>query len=122
MAAQIVVNYVELARNFLELSKAYSAEGDLHQASEKDWGAASHIVKAVAAANNWSYESHDEFESVVVNARQRYRQPGLLEMAWAAESLHRNYYKRSLLLNAEAIRRGILDVERLVAALQPHLV
>lgn len=122
MAAEIVTDHVELARNFLERSKSYLAQGDLHQASEKGWSAASHIVKAVAAANNWEYESHDEFENVVVNARQRYRQPGLLEMSRAAEALHRNYYKRSLLLNADVIRKDIQDVEKMANVLQLFLV
>ena len=122
MATEIVADHVELARDFLERSKSYRAQGDLHQASEKGWGAASHIIKAVAAANNWQYESHDEFENVVLNARQRYRQWSLLDMSRAAEALHRNYYKRSLLLNAEVIRRDIQNVERMVNILQPFLI
>ena len=122
MAAEIVAEHVELARDFLERSKAYLEQDDLHQASEKGWGAAAHIVKAVAAANNWEYEYHDQFESVVINARQRYRQPSLLEMSRAAESLHRNYYRRALLLNAEIIRRDVEQVERMVNILQPFVV
>lgn len=124
MTTPIVDDHVELARGFLERSKSYLAQGDLHQASEKGWGAASHIIKAVAAANNWQYESHDEFESVVVNASQRYRQPSLLGCSRSAEALHRNYYKRTLLLNANVIRNDIqdVDVERMVTILQPFLV
>ena len=121
MAADAVADRVELARNFLERSKSYLAQGDLHQASEKGWGAASHIIKAVAAANNWQYESHDEFDSVVINARQRYRQPSLRLYGNSAQSLHRNYYKRSLLLNASIIREEIGDVEEMVNILQPFL-
>ena len=119
MATGVVADHVQLARDFLERSKFYLAQGNLHQASEKGWGAAAHIVKAVAAANNWDYEYHDQFESVVVNARQRYRQPGLLEMSRAAEALHRNYYKRTPLLNAEIIRGDVEQVERMVNTLQP---
>ena len=121
MAADAVADHVELARNFLERSKSYLAQGDLHQASEKGWGAASHIIKAVAAANNWQYESHDEFDSVVINTRQRYRQPSLRLYGNSAQSLHRNYYKRSLLLNASIIREEIGDVEEMVNILQPFL-
>ena len=122
MATQIVADHVELARNFLERSKSYLARGDLHQASEKGWGAASHIIKAVAVANGWEYESHDQFENVVVNARQRYRQPGILDMSRAGEALHKNYYKRDLLLNANIISEDIQRVERMVNILQPSLV
>ena len=108
-----------LARNFLERSKSYLAQGDLHQASEKGWGAAAHIIKAVAAANNWEYNYHDQFERVVINARQRYRQPGLLDMSRAAEALHRNYYRRDLLLDADVIRNDVEAVERMVNILDP---
>lgn len=119
MATEIVNDHVALARNFLERSKSYLAQGDLHQASEKGWGAAAHIVKAVAAANNWEYEYHDQFEGVVINARQRYRQPALLDMSRAAESLHRNYYRRDLMLNADVIRNDVEAVERMVNILGP---
>ncbi len=122
MATETVTDHVELARNFLERSKSYLAQGDLHQASEKGWGAASHIIKAVAAANGWEYERHDDFDSVVNNARQRYRQPSLRQYGNAAHSLHRNYYKRSLLLSASAIQEDIEDVEKMVSVLQPFLV
>ncbi len=122
MVTDIVADHVELARDFLERSKSYLAQGDLHQASEKGWGAASHIIKAVAAANNWEYERHDDFDSVVINARQKYRQPSLRLYGNSAQSLHRNYYKRSLLLNASVIQEEIDDVERMVNILQPFLV
>ena len=122
MTTEIVADHVELAQNFLERSKSYLAQGDLHQASEKGWGAASHIVKAVAAANGWEYERHDDFDSVLSNACQRYRQPSLRQYGNSAHSLHRNYYKRSLLLSAGTIQEDIEDVERMVNILQPFLV
>ena len=119
MSTEAVTDHVALARNFLERSKSYLAQGDLHQASEKGWGAAAHIIKAVAAANNWEYNYHDQFERVVINARQRYRQPGLLDMSRAAEALHRNYYRRDLLLDADVIRNDVEAVERMVNILDP---
>ncbi len=122
MATEIVTDHVNLARNFLERSKSYLAQGDLHQASEKGWGAAAHIVKAAAAANGWDYERHDDFDSVVINARQKYRHPSLRQYGNSAHSLHRNYYKRSLLLNASVIQEEIDDVERMVNTLQPFIV
>ena len=121
MVTPAVTEHLELARGFLDRSKAYLEKGDLHQASEKGWGAASHIIKGVAAANNWEYESHDAFESVVVNARQKYRQPSLLRMAHAAEALHRNYYKRAQFLNSEVIREEIEEVDTMIKVLQPFI-
>ena len=121
MTTNAVSEHAQLARDFLERSKCYLAEGDLHQASEKGWGAAAHIVKAVAAANGWEYEHHDDFSSVVMNARQRYRQPSLREMSRAAEALHVNYYKRKELLNPDLIREDIEDVERMINVLLPFV-
>lgn len=121
MTPSAVSEHVQLARDFLERTKVYLAEGDLHQASEKGWGAAAHIIKAVAAANAWEYEHHDHFSTVVMNARQRYRQPRLREMSRAAEALHVNYYKRKELLNPDLIREDISDVEQMVNVLLPFV-
>ena len=53
---------------FLQKGREFLADGDLHQASEKGWGAAAHIVKAVAASYGLTYESHDEFDHVLEQA------------------------------------------------------
>ena len=121
MTTNAVTEHVHLAKEFLERGKSYLAEGDLHQASEKGWGAAAHIIKAVAAANGWEYEHHDQFSDVVMNARQRYRQSGLREMSRAAEALHVNYYKRKELLNPDLIREDIGDVEQMVNVVLPFI-
>ena len=61
MATSATIEYIASAREFLTRAHNYLAEGDLHQASEKGWGAAAHIAKAVAAARGWEYERHDDF-------------------------------------------------------------
>ena len=66
MTTPAVAEHTELAKSFLQRSKSYLEKGDLHQALEKGWGASSHIIKAVAAANGWEYEHHDQFDGVVV--------------------------------------------------------
>ncbi len=121
MTTGIAADHVNLAREFLDRSKSYLAEGDLHQASEKGWGAAAHIVKAVAVANGWVYEHHDQFDDVIANTRQRYRQPSLRQYGNAAHSLHRNYYKHPSMLNANTIREDIDDVESILNVLQPFI-
>ena len=121
MASNTVLDHIELSKEFLSRSRAYLDDGDLHQASEKGWGAAVHIAKAAAAANGWVYEHHDQFDNVIANARQRYRQPSLRTYGHAAHSLHRNYYKHPSMLNVAAIREDIDDVEKIVNILQPFL-
>ena len=57
-----VQDYIQQSRDFLRKARQYLAEDDLHQASEKGWGAASHMAKAVAHANGWEYEKHHQFK------------------------------------------------------------
>ena len=122
MPSQVATDHVEMAKNSLARSKEYLDEGDLHQASEKGWGAASHMAKAVAAVNNWPYEHHNQFDCVIVHARQRYRLPKLRGYGKAAHILHQNYYQHPSLLNPDTIREDIDDVERMLTALEPHIL
>lgn len=121
MVSSAVTDHLKLARDFLVRSKQYLAEGDLHQASEKGWGAASHAIKAVAAANGWDYEHHDQFDNVVVNASQRYRQPRLTRLADAAHALHVSFYKREEFIDAGATGRRIADIDAMVNTLEPFI-
>ena len=59
------------SRDFLSKARGYLADGDLHQAPEKGWGAAAHMAKAVALAQGWPYERHSQFHQVMNRARQR---------------------------------------------------
>ena len=123
MPSQVATDHVEMAKNSLARSKAYLDEGDLHQASEKGWGAASHMAQPVAAENNWPYEHHDQFDSVIVNARQPLPLgDNCREYGKAAHILHQNHYQHPSLLNPDTIREDIDDVERLLTALEPHIV
>ena len=106
----------------MEISRQYLVDNDIHQASEKGWGAAAHVAKAVAAANGWVYEHHDQFDSVIRNAGQRFHQPSLRQYGYAAQALHRNYYQHPSLLNAIAIHQDIDDVESMFNILKPFIV
>lgn len=107
------------AWDFLAKSRQYLADGDLHQASEKGWGAAAHMMKAVAAARGWEYEMHDQFRSAVRNARQWSRDERLRTLGYSAEALHKNYYQRKVFLDSEEIRADLDDVELMLNILQP---
>ena len=115
----IAVDHIGIAKDFLDRSKTYLVTGDLHQASEKGWGAAAHMVKAIALTRGWDYESHDHFDSVVNNARAYYRQPDLRVWGRSAQTLHRNYYRHPSLLDPEIIGADIQDVESFIGAVEP---
>ncbi len=122
MATQAVADHLELARGFLARSRSYLAEGDLHQASEKGWGAAAHLVKAIAKAQGWDYEHHDQFDDVIERACDLFRQPSIEGRGQnAAHYLHRNYYRHPSLLKADRICNRLDDVENMMKVLAPFI-
>lgn len=117
--AEAVADYRQQARVFLTKSHQYLAEDDLHQASEKGWGAAAWMAKAVADARGWEYRRHDQFSVVLNSARQLTgdsRLPGLRSIA---NELHGNFYKRKLLLDSEAIALDLESIATLLDILEP---
>ena len=114
-----IADYESQAREFLTKSREYLAQGDLHQASEKGWGAAAHMAKAVAVAQGWSYDSHADFSEVLYQARQLTGNSGLAGLRGIANDLHLNYYKRKRHLNADSIGEDIDRIAELLDILHP---
>ena len=112
-------DYRRQARTFLARSREYLTEGDLHQASEKGWGAAAWMAKAVATAQGWEYSRHDQFSVVLNEARQLTGNDRLRGLRSIANELHGNYYKREFLLNAEAIGLDLDSIAELLDILEP---
>ena len=101
-----------LAQAFEELSA-----GDARQASEKGWGAAAQIVKAVAHGRGLPHQSHGLlFEIIDVLARET-GDDDIRRCFQVASSLHVNFYENwDTPHNVEA---GLRDVERLLVKLGP---
>ena len=114
-----VQEYIQQSRDFLQKAQQYLAAGDLHQASEKGWGAASHMAKAVAHANGWEYQKHHQFNVVLNNARRKTGRDDIVLLSGVANQLHGNYYERKRFLDAEAIGLALDHVETLMGILEP---
>ena len=114
-----VDGYIQQSHAFLAKSRQYVADNDLHQASEKAWGAAAHMAKAVAVANGWRYESHADFSRVMNNARNATGDDQLWTFRAVANDMHGSYYQRAHHLDAEAITAGIDQIEDLLDRLTP---
>ncbi len=89
------------AASFELMSKAHSylRDGDLRQASEKGWGSAAQIVKAVA--ENWkdagvTHGRHQDLRSLVAGLATADRDPDLDMMFHSAQDLHENFYEDNL--------------------------
>lgn len=89
------------AASFELMGKAhyYLTEGDLRQASEKGWGSAAQIIKAVA--ENWkdsgvTHGRHQDLRALVAGLATADREPDLDMMFHSAQDLHENFYEDNL--------------------------
>ena len=114
-----VGDYCRQAREFLTKSRQYLADGDLHQASEKGWGAAAWMAKAVAEAQGWPYSRHDEFAGVINRARLRSGDARLRAFRRAANELHGCFYTRKRFLDAVDIGEGLDEIATMLDILEP---
>ena len=85
-----IEDYRQQARVFLTKSREYLAVDDLHQASEKGWGAAAWMAKAVAESQGWEYREHAQFGVVMYNASVLAGNYRLRLLDASAYELHRN--------------------------------
>jgi hypothetical protein len=83
----------------MDKARGYLQEGDLRQASEKGWGAAAQIVKAIA--ENWrdhdvTHGRHQDLRALVGGLSAADREPDLFLMFTAAQDLHENFYENNV--------------------------
>ena len=112
-------DYMAQSRDFLARGLEYLAAGDLHQASEKGWGAAAHMAKAVAAAQGWQYDRHADFSRVLNQASNLTGNDRLRDLRSRANELHGNFYERRMFLDAESIAKDIESISELLELLAP---
>ncbi len=116
---EAVEDYRQQARDFLRRGREYLAADDLHQASEKGWGAAAWMAKAAATTHGWHYESHAEFGVVLRNASDITGNDRLLDLSAIAYTLHRGYYTRRRFLSARSIGHYLDRMVELLDILEP---
>lgn len=87
-----IQEHIETAQSFLQAADHEFAAGDHLQASEKLWGAASHVVMAAAQQHGWPYGSHRAMKTAVRRLAERYDERLLVSSFVAAEHFHANFY------------------------------
>ena len=114
-----VEDYRQQAHVFLEKARQYLLEDDLHQASEKGWGAAAWMAKAVAVNQGWEYSEHAQFGVVCRMAADLTSNERFLDLSNSAYGLHRNYYTRKMFLSDRTVSRDLEQMDELLVALEP---
>ena len=86
-----IFEHAETAKLFLRQSDAEFAIGDKLQASEKLYGAANHVLTAIAQQRGWKYNSHRDMKNVTQRLEQEYGDSIMIGGFAVAEKFHRNF-------------------------------
>ena len=98
--------YNSTGRDFMSKAWVYLADDDLQQASEKGWGAAVQMVKAVSEARGWRHNGHRQLWTGVKRLADELGDRQILALFGAADSLHTNFYEGWLPREAVEIYLG----------------
>ena len=116
---QETAGHISMSRKFLSQAHEELNKGDLHQASEKGWGAAAHAVKAVAVERSWDHSRHRHLYSAMARLVEETQSPELGRQFALANELHADFYEGWL--EAVTIQDYLEQVQNLVQALTSHL-
>ena len=108
--------YAVASQDFMTKAYKYFEEGDLVQASEKGWGAAASMVKAVAEERGRAHVTHRLLFQIVDDLAQETGDHELARIFQVSSSLHINFYENWL--QAATVQRSLLDVQQLVEKLE----
>ncbi len=88
--------HAQTARDFLVASDREFAAGDDLQGSEKLYGAATHVVSALAQQRGWQYRSHRSMKNAAFRLADEYDDPLVLAGFLAAERFHIHFFHQDL--------------------------
>ena len=111
--------YHEASRKLLAQARDELAVGDVRQASEKGWGAAAQMVKAVAEQRGWEHKGHGALFTVVDQVARETQDHSARTKFHVANSLHANFYEHWM--SADMVSSGLDEVGMFIDRLEPLL-
>lgn len=111
--------HLGLCGKYMGEARGLLNRGDYVQASEKLWGAASQMLKAVAAKRGVELRSHGELHRFIAKLVEELGDPEIRRLWGMAGLLHQNFYEGWL--PGEIVEGGAEDVEKLVERLRKLL-
>ena len=107
------------SREFLRKAREKLGQGDVVQASEKGWGAAAQMIKAIAEQRGWQHNNHARLYQIVDALVQETKDAQLASLFHVAGNLHTNLYENWA--TANLVDSGLDDVQLLVEKLESLL-
>jgi len=111
--------HFKLSEKYLKDAEEFLAKEDYVQASEKAWGAASQIVKALAAREGKELKSHRELHNYVAELSRKKKDREITRCWLIATSLHQNFYENWL--PGETVRSAVEDIKTFIEKLSQLL-
>ena len=111
--------YRAQSRRYLAQASEELARGDLQQASEKGWGAAASIVKAMAERQGWRHNTHRDLQLGVSRVAEDNRTPPLWAQFDRAQGLHANFYEGGMA--RDWVEDALAQVAEFVARMEQTL-
>jgi len=111
--------HLKLCDKYLKDAEDFLAKEDYVQASEKAWGSASQIVKALAAKEGKELKSHRELHSYVTELSRKRGDKEIMTLWFSAISLHQNFYENWL--PGEAVKSAIENVKNFIEKMRKYL-
>ena len=111
--------YQQASERFLAQARQELSDGDLAQASEKGWGAAAQILKAIAEQRGWDHHRHRHCHRAASRVRAETDDGEIRRLFDSASALHENFYENDMATDEVAERLD--DVEALMDKLLPLL-
>lgn len=109
--------YREASRWLLTQARSELAAGDAQQASEKGWGAAAQMLKAVAEQRGWEHGKHRHLSRAASRLRAETGDRDVFRLYMVADSLHGNFYEDEL--EPQDVAEALDDVAALVDKVEP---
>ena len=113
------LTYQDAARHLLAQGLEELAEGDSRQASEKGWGAAAQMIKAVASSRGWKHDNHAALYRVIGRLVKETGDDGIRSRFSTANALHQNFYENWG--DTDYVAGDLADVRELLDRLEPLL-
>ena len=115
MSAQ-AEEHTAISRDFFTKAGNALADDDLLQASEKGWGAAAHMVKAIAERRGWDHARHRALYQVANRLAQETDDQEIRTLFDVANALHSNFYENWM--PPEFVANGLERVSELLGKLE----
>ena len=111
--------YQRDSRRLLAQARSELTQGDLHRASEKGWGAAAQMMKAIAEQRGWEHERHRHLTRDASHLRALTGDGEVMDHFARPNLFNENYYEDTFAQSDVA--EGLDRVELLLNKLEPLL-